>query len=147
MRKFRVAEYLLFILCAQASFTYSAEAIPGCRLDNSFSNEVAKTLNLSLNAYRSLGSPLAIDNVEINQPGKLINAKTLKVYLVKDAAIDGVDSNGCATRAISFDEELDKLSVRGGCYVVAIDEPELRCSLTALDIFGAKDHSACPLPH
>lgn len=134
--------YLFLILFALAPFTYSAEVIPICRLDNSFSSEVTKTLNLSLDAYRSMGSPLAIDNVEINKFGALSNSKTLTVYLVKDAAVDGVDSSGCATRAASPDEQLDKLSVRGGCYIVAVDKPELRCSRAALEIFGTKDHSA-----
>lgn len=141
MSKFRSVVYLLLLLGAHAPFGYAAEVIPACRLDNSFSNEVTKTLNLSLNAFRSMGSPLAIDNIEINKLGESKNSKKLKVYLVKDAAKNGIDSKGCATRSASPDEELDKLSVRGGCYVVSVDEPELRCSRTALDIFGKKDHS------
>src|SRR5262249_4910781 len=34
------------------------------------------------------------------------------------------------------DEELDDMSVRGGCFVAAVDKPEIRCSADAVKLFA-----------
>ena len=85
---------ILMFVCAFVPQAFSAQPFPDCRLDSEFFIEVSETLQRSLAGYRSLGLPLPVERVEVNNVALVPSTKILSVYIVKDAAIDGVDSKG-----------------------------------------------------
>lgn len=120
---------------------------PICRLDNAGATRVTEALTAAARAYAAIGHPLLYDQVESNpaQPNAL--PKTLNIYVVTDAAKGQTSPQGCATRPLRKDDELDALSVRGGCVVIAVDRMEIRCSSESISQFsdvGGKPGRAHP---
>lgn len=114
----------------------NAQVIPACRLDSSSAPLVERTINRAAQAYRELGKALPFDTVIVNPQAGPKDGRTLTVYIVTNANSDGVDAHGCATQPVTKDYPLDELSVRGGCFVVSAQRPELRCSSSAVALFG-----------
>lgn len=125
------------LLAAGSYHAAAAEAqIPVCRLDNASKALVASTLKRAAETYKEIGKPLPFDDVKVNEPAAA-GKKTLVAYIVSDANADGVTPQGCAKGGkLKNDEPLDPISVRGGCVLAAIDRMEVRCSASALRIFG-----------
>jgi len=114
----------------------AAERIPACRLDDSSRALVAETLGRAIQAYKDLGKGLAIQAVMVNPTVMLADQTTLDAYIIKDASQGKISREGCVSEQPAKGDALDALSVRGGCVVVAIDRPELRCSSDAVKLFG-----------
>lgn len=125
-------------LLALTSLTATAAPldVPRCRLDGGSASEVSRTLQSAAAAYVAMGKPLPFDKVVVNPQTPSTAEHILDVYLVKDAAKDAVSKDGCAAAIPKRDEELDELSVRGGCVVTAVQRLELRCSAEAVRLFG-----------
>jgi hypothetical protein len=79
--------------------------------------------------------PLPFDDIKVNEPATS-GDNALVLYIVDDANIGKVSSQGCAKGVVRNDEPLDLVSVRGGCVLVAVDGMEVRCSSNAVQIFG-----------
>ena len=109
----------------------NAQVMPPCRLDSASASLVAQTVERAAQAYRTLGKSLPFDTITVNRPLGPGVDHSLAVYVISDAAVEGVNASGCSSRQAAKDEPLDKLSVRGGCVVVATGKPELRCSSKA----------------
>ena len=124
------------------STAQAANSIPSCRFERSHQAIVHETLDRAIGAYGDLGKPLPIDRVEVNQDKFSDDAKVLRVLIVRDAAAGKVSAEGCTTAPIAKDDRLDPLSVRGGCLVVAVGRMEMRCSSSALEIFGRTSRGA-----
>lgn len=124
----------LLLLAASTSF---AQTPPACRLDTEGAAAAGKTIRLALRAYAELGTPLPIDDVLVNPSSSQLPPRTLGVYVLSDASASVVGKNGCLENkpALINGEELDTLSVRGGC-VAASDRLEVRCSSSAVQLFG-----------
>ena len=114
----------------------AVESIPACRLDNSSKVLLAETLGRAIEAYRNLGKDLAIEAVVINPAAPSAGQKTLSAYVVKDGGRGKIGPDGCVTDRAAKGDPLDAISVRGGCVVIAIDRPEIRCSSDAVKLFG-----------
>jgi hypothetical protein len=121
------------LLCSHSA---NAQAIPACRLDSFAAPLVEETIKRAAQTYRQLGKALPFDSVIINPKEDSESRRTLTAYIVADANSDGIDANGCATQAVTKDDPLDELSVRGGCRVVSSEKLELRCSSSAVALFG-----------
>jgi len=91
---------------------------------------------MAAQAYRELGKPLPFDSLVVNERPPQSSSRTLTAYVVADASAEGVRADGCPSRPLAKGEPLDKLSVRGGCVVVAEEKLELRCSSRAIALFG-----------
>jgi hypothetical protein len=133
--------------CALAAEPAAAAGIPACRLDDTFKEIVESTVDRAIRAYHALGKALPIDAPQVNPRAFPIAARTLKIFIVRDAAQADVKPDGCAVRLPEKSELLDKLSVRGGCVIVATSVMEMRCSSAAVRIFGAsraRDNRADP---
>ena len=130
---------LLFAVCfcVLAIDGAAANDIPACRLDDAFKDIVDRTVRRAIRAYQGLGKTLPIETVEVNARSPSRAAKALGVFIVRDAARADVKADGCAGRSPDKSEPLDKLSVRGGCVITATSSMEMRCSSTAVRIFGA----------
>jgi hypothetical protein len=126
---------LIGLACCLASPSW-ADEIPSCRLDNTFKQVVATTLAGAVAAYVKLGKPLAVQAIEINPTTISTAPGTLTVFVVRDAAQAAVDPNGCTATAPGKTDALDSVSVSGGCKIVAIERMEMRCSSSAVRIFG-----------
>ena len=122
----------------------AASPVPACRLetDRALAVQVRGAIERALAAYRVMGIALPIDAVGINgatagSPG-VERGRTLVVQIVRDAARDKVDRQGCtsATGPVARGEMLDASSVRGVCVVVAVEVPEVRCSAASLALFA-----------
>lgn len=125
----------------------NAQVMPPCRLDSASASLVAQTVERAAQAYRTLGKSLPFDTITVNRPLGPGVDHSLAVYVISDAAVEGVNASGCSSRQAAKDEPLDKLSVRGGCVVVATGKPELRCSSKAVALFsniGSKPGRANP---
>lgn len=133
MRKLR--NVLIGLVCCIASPSW-ADAIPSCRLDNTFNRLATETLARAVAAYVKLGKPLTVETIEANPATIPTKPTTLTVFVVRDAAQAGVDPNGCVSTALGKGDPLDPISVRGGCVIVAIERMEMRCSASAVRIFG-----------
>lgn len=123
-------------LLMAASTTY-AQVPPACRLDAQGAAAAGKTIRLALNAYAELGTPLLIDDVQVNPSSPQLPPRTLGVYVLSDASASAVGKDGCLGNkpALVEGEELDPVSVRGGCVAVS-DKLEVRCSSSAVQFFG-----------
>lgn len=115
----------------------SAQVPPGCRVDEEGGRAAAATIRLAAKAYEALGKPLPFDDVVSNPKLALSTPKSLAVYVVTDASGSTVGKDGCIARkpALVKGEELDAVSVRGGC-VAAAARMEIRCSSDAVQMFG-----------
>lgn len=131
-----IAAIALLVLSGGGCRAQSAPASPTCRLDAEGAAAAATTIGLALKAYRELGTPLAIDEVAVN-PRTQLAPKTLGVYVLSDASTSSTTKDGCirSSPALVKGEELDAISVRGGC-VAASDRLEVRCSSIAVQAFG-----------
>ena len=109
---------------------------PSCRLDNAGAARVAEALTWAARAYAAIGQPLLYDKVESNPAQPKALAKTVNVYVVIDAARGQTSPQGCSTGPVLKDDELDAISVRGGCVVVAVDHMEIRCSSQSVRQFS-----------
>lgn len=127
-------------LLLAASTTY-AQVPPACRLDAQGATAAGKTIRLVLNAYAELGTPLLIDDVQVNPSSVQLPPRTLAVYVLFDASASAAGKDGCLGNkpALLNGEELDAVSVRGGC-VAASDKLEVRCSSSAVQLFGKQGH-------
>ncbi len=112
----------------------AAGALPACRLDGTNAAVVKSTIARAAAAYKQLGRALPFQAVSVNAAN--VSAGTLSVYIVKDADKEGVNATGCATRAVTNDDELDDRSVRGGCVLTSADAMEIRCSAQAVSVFS-----------
>ncbi len=120
---------------------------PSCRLDNAGATRVAETLTAAARAYASIGQPMLYDKVESNPAQAKALPRTVNIYVVNDAAKGQTSPQGCSTGPLRKDDELDALSVRGGCVVVAVDRMEIRCSSESVRQFsdvGSKPGRAHP---
>ena len=109
---------------------------PACRLDSASAIRVGEVLTAAANAYASLGQPLLYDKVETNPAQPSARPMTVNVYVVTDAAKGQTSPQGCSTGPVRRGDELDALSVRGGCVVVASDRMEIRCSSESVRQFS-----------
>lgn len=130
----RLATCASLLLAASTTF---AQVPPACRLDAQGATAAGKTIRLALRAYAELGTPLPIDDVQVNPGSSQLPPRTLGVYVISDASASAVGKDGCIGNkpALANGEELDTLSVRGGC-VAASDKLEVRCSSSAMQFFG-----------
>jgi len=120
---------------------------PSCRLDNAGAERVVEALTAAARAYASIGQPLIYDKVESNPAHPKALPKTVNIYVVKDAAKGQTSPQGCSTGPLRKGDELDAISVRGGCVVVAVDRMEIRCSSESVRQFsdvGGKPGRAHP---
>lgn len=124
----------LLLLVANTSF---AQAPPSCRYDEEGATAAGKVIRMALGAYTELGTPLPINKVLINPSSSQLPPGTLGVYVLSDASASAVGRDGCLkTKPALIDgEELDDVSVRGGC-VASADRLEIRCSSIAVQMFG-----------
>ncbi|WP_156901632.1 hypothetical protein [Azohydromonas australica] len=92
---------------------------------------------MALKAYADLGTPLPIDDVQVNPGSVQLPPRTLGVYVLSDASKSAVGKDGCIANepALVKGDELDTNSIRGGC-VAASDRLEVRCSSSAVQLFG-----------
>lgn len=121
-----------------------AQAPPTCRLDNQNVEIVKLTILAAKNAYNTLGKILPFEDIVINPVKSINNKKNLNVYIVSDASISSVGKNGCISSqpALIKDENLDEISVKGGCIALASDYPEIRCSKEAIQVFSKKNNQS-----
>lgn len=124
------------ILLAGMSSLHAVERVPECRMNNTLAGDVSGALKAAAKAYAELGKPLFFDNVAVNPIKTVTEPRTLVAYIVSDAPKDRVTPQGCAKSPARKDDQLDDISVRGGCVVVAVDSMEIRCSADAVKIFG-----------
>jgi len=114
----------------------AGSSVPGCRLDNTLAEAVSGALNSASKAYVDLGKPSLFDHIVVNPTKENKEPRTLTAYIVTDASKEAVNQQGCSKFPARKDEQLDNLSVRGGCVVTAIEGLEVRCSADAVKIFG-----------
>lgn len=127
------AAFLLSAVYASAS----AQVPPTCRLDDEGGKVAASTIRLAMKAYTALGKPLPFNVVVANPKTAPSGAESLAVYVVTDASASSVGKDGCIFKKTTFvkSEELDAVSVRGGCVAVA-GTMEVKCSSEAVQIFA-----------
>ena len=115
----------------------SAQIPPNCRLDEEGGKAAATTLRLAMKAYDPLGKPLPFDEVIANPKVAPTTTKSLAIYVIEDATTNTIGKDGCLLKkpAIVKGEELDPISVRGGC-VASAGKMEVRCSSEAVQMFG-----------
>lgn len=123
-------------LLAVTGGTALAHDVPPCRLDQGAVEVVQQTLGRATKTYRELGKALPFDRVVVNPQSQQREGRTLHVLVVSEAAKDGVDNKGCPRREVAKDDQLDPLSVSGGCFVSGDDPLELRCSARAVKLFS-----------
>ena len=104
----------------------ASPAPPRCRLDDRDAALVRRTLEDATAAYAAMGKPLPFDDVIVNPAPTAGSARSLRVFIVKDAAKEGTTKDGCVKSSLQGDDLLDTWSVRGGCVVTATDALELR---------------------
>lgn len=121
-------------LLAGLGSVQAANPPPSCRLDSTNAGKVRNAVLRAAAAYKQLGKPLPFDAVSINDPKPA--AGSLSVYIVKDAAKGSTKPPGCTGHAPAADDELDDLSVRGGCVLVSSAAMEMRCSSQAVRVFA-----------
>ena len=77
---------------------------------------------------------LPIEKVEVNPQASNADPKTLRVFIVRDAARADVKSDGCVSGRPARTDPLDAISVRGACVVLSGTGMEMRCSSAAVRI-------------
>lgn len=131
-----ISKVLTALAALVLSQTAHADDIPACRLDHSFDNVVKTTIQRALAAYKLAGRDIALDQVAVNPASAPTDPRVLSVYVVTNAAKDGVDARRCAIRKFNKGETLDELSVTGACFVESIDRRSILCSSDAVKVFG-----------
>lgn len=121
-----------------AGSALASGVVPTCRLYGSMTGEVRETMERAIAAYHALGKPLPFNRVEVNSKAAAPSDTTLAVWVIQDASKGAVDKGGCSTQPVANGEELDDISVRGGCFVAALDKPEMRCSAGAVKLFAER---------
>ncbi|KAF1720185.1 hypothetical protein [Pseudoxanthomonas wuyuanensis] len=114
-----------------------AEPVPSCRLDQPGAQVAASITRLAIQGYARLGHPLPFQQVIANPDHQTSTPQALRIYVIKDGSVDAVGADGCltGTMALTVGEELDPISVRGGC-IAAAGRMEIRCSSQAVQMFG-----------
>ncbi|WP_244788354.1 hypothetical protein [Cupriavidus pauculus] len=112
----------------------AADAPPACRLDNAYAPMVKSAIDRAAAAYKQHGRSLPFQAVSVNDVGS--SSAGLRVYIIKDSSKDATSPSSCKLRAPTKDDELDALSVRGGCVLTSADAMEIRCSAQATRIFS-----------
>jgi hypothetical protein len=106
-------------------------------MDERYAGEIRRVLEGATRAYAELGKALPFTTVVVNPISPNRNRSELAVYLISDTAKVSTSKDGCSKAEARPHQELDNLSVRGGCVVTATENPQLRCSVQAVQIFGA----------
>jgi hypothetical protein len=134
---------LLVVLAvlAGAGQASATPKFPACRLDGSNNAIIEATLKRATATYAAIGKELPVNTVAMNPTSPSAGPKTLDVYVVLDAAKDGIDAGGCALRTPGENDPVDAMSVLGGCVVTAVDHAEMRCSSSAVEIFAKAGRS------
>ena len=137
---------LLIVTIAAASKVpaEAASPVPACRIetDRALADQVRGAIERAFAAYRAIGIALPVTAVSVNgaPAGSPTSerARTLAVQIVRDAARDKVDRQGCSSTSgqLSRGEALDAVSIRGVCVAVAVEAPEVRCSAANLALFA-----------
>jgi hypothetical protein len=135
------AALTVFGIFAGSTPAGAAAKFPACRLDGSKNAIIEATLKRAVAAYSAMGKALPIGSLVMNPASPSTDPKALDVYVVADAAKDGTDANGCATRVPGENDAVDSFSVLGGCVVTAVDRPEMRCSASAVQVFAKAGRS------
>lgn len=144
-----LVRHVFFALCAIAGCVPAYAAgyrVPTCRLSDHDKGAFGAVLARAAAAYRALGKPLPFQGFVVNgsvEPGE----PTLAVFIVKDASAAGLTREGCVRRERQSDEQLDAISVRGGCVLTSVDRMEIRCSADAVRLFmsmGGRKGAANP---
>lgn len=123
---------LAFLLSQQSAFA----AVPECRLNHQYDAVIQSTVQRALDAYRSAGREVPFDRAVANPPEAPTDVRTLSIFVVENAAEDGVDGSQCATRKFLKGDTLDRLSVTGACSVDSIERRAIRCSAQAVKLFA-----------
>ena len=133
-----LAASIITIIASLPISAFADPAPPKCRLVNEGADTVQVALRLALDAYAAIGHALPIDEVSVNRTSDPGSKSPLTVYLLADASIGSVNKSGCVNGSPSLvkGEELDALSVRGGCIAVSGEAAEIRCSSQAIQVFG-----------
>ena len=131
------AAILLMLCCMSQSAPAQTQSQrpPTCRLEGADSALIQSAVLRSAAAYKQLGRELPFQTVSINvsttPPG------ALTVFIIKDAVKEATGSKSCSSRNVSSEDELDELSVRGGCVLTSSAAMEMRCSAQAVRLFAA----------
>lgn len=131
-----ISKVLIGLAALLLSQIAHADDIPACRLDHSFDGVVKTTVQRALAAYKAAGKEIALDQVAANPASAPTDPRVLSVYVITNAAEDGVDAKRCATRKFIKGDTLDKLSVTGACFVDSIDRRSILCSSDAVRLFA-----------
>lgn len=136
MQKLSLCLALLFCYFNLPKLAWAAQP-PPCRFDDENSKTVEIVLHSVKKASAELDQKLPFEKIAIN-PESATSSGTLEVYIVSDATINAVDKSGCIVRqpAITNTEELDNISVRGGCVAISGEVPQIQCSSNAIKTFG-----------
>lgn len=116
--------------------TAYANDIPVCRLDHNYDGVVRETAQRVLAAFKTSGKNIGLDQAVTNPVAKQSDSHTLSIYVVTDAPADAVSAKGCASRKLNKGDNLDKLSVKGGCFVNSVDNHSILCSSDAVRLFA-----------
>jgi hypothetical protein len=114
-----------------------AGPIPSCRLDHQGAQGAAQITRLAIQGYERLGHKLPFRQVVANPKNQASSPEALIIYVIKDGSVDTVGDDGCLAgrMALTAGDELDPISVRGGC-IAAAGRMEIRCSSQAVQLFG-----------
>lgn len=137
MRCIAQAAVIAMMLYGEACLAQVPLPPPSCRFDAAGAAAAATTIRLAINAYAELGTPLPIDDVIVNPKSAQLAPRTLSLYVLSDASVSSTAKDGCirSNPALVKGEELDGLSVLGGCFA-AQEKLEVRCSSRAIQLFG-----------
>ena len=131
-----IARILLVLAALLATPICLADEAPACRIDHTYEPVVKNTAERAVSQYKALGKDIKVDRVIVNPAKPPVDARTMAVYVITSAASDAVAPNGCASRKIRKGEAVDRISVRGGCFVKSAISPAIMCSAEAVKIFA-----------
>lgn len=134
---------IIVLLVVFSYGTGNTQIPPGCRLDKEGGEAAAMTIRMVMKAYEALGTTLPFTEVIANPIVVPSTPNSLAIYVVVDATTSTIGKDGCLVKrpAIVKGEELDSVSVRGGC-VAAAGKMEVRCSSEAVQMFGKQGERA-----
>jgi hypothetical protein len=129
--------FLAVLVALLLPHSVHADEVPACRLDHQSDKVVKTTVERALASYKASGKDIGLDQVAVNPvAGAPTDSRSLTVYVITNAAEDGIDAKRCATKKFNKGEALDSLSVTGACSVVSIDRRTIVCSADAVKIFA-----------
>jgi hypothetical protein len=131
-----ISKGLIAVTALLLSHIAYADDTPACRLNHDYDGVVKMTVQHALAAYKIAGKDIALDRVAVNPANAPSDPRVLSVYVVTNAAEDGIDAKRCATRKFKKGDTLDKLSVTGACFVDSIDRRSILCSSDAVKLFA-----------